>query len=65
MTTMRDQSSILPLRVSGLGFEAGGKPLVSDLSFNIGVRNEYDSYIPPSAETSNDFKLYAGIKLAF
>lgn len=37
----------------------------TNLSFNIGVRNEYDSFIPPSAETSNDFKLYAGLKLAF
>lgn len=36
-----------------------------NLSLMAGVRNEYDSYVPPSAETSNDFKLYAGIKLAF
>ncbi|MBN8939570.1 MAG: ATP-binding cassette domain-containing protein [Rhizobiales bacterium] len=30
---MRDTVSILPLTVEGLGFEAGGKPLVSDVGF--------------------------------
>ncbi|WP_216073333.1 ATP-binding cassette domain-containing protein, partial [Acinetobacter baumannii] len=30
---MRDTVSILPLTVEGLGFQAGGKPLVSDVGF--------------------------------
>jgi hypothetical protein len=37
----------------------------TNLSFMAGVRNEYDSYIAPLGDTSNDFKVYAGVKLAF
>jgi tungstate transport system ATP-binding protein len=35
MTTMRDAASILPLRVDGLCFEAGGRRLVDDVSFSL------------------------------
>jgi tungstate transport system ATP-binding protein len=35
MTGMRDTTSILPLRVDGLRFEAGGRRLVDDVSFTL------------------------------
>jgi len=36
-----------------------------DLKGTAGVRNEYDSFIQPSGDSSNDFKIYAGIKVDF
>ncbi len=36
-----------------------------DLKGTAGVRNEYDSFIPPTGDSSNDFKIYAGIKVDF
>ncbi|MCE2881832.1 MAG: DUF481 domain-containing protein [Planctomycetaceae bacterium] len=35
------------------------------LKGNVGVRNEYDSYIEDTDGTSNDFKIYAGISAEF
>jgi putative salt-induced outer membrane protein YdiY len=32
---------------------------------NLGVRNEYDSYIESTGDSSNDFKIYAGISAEF
>ena len=36
-----------------------------DLKGTAGVRDEYDSYVEPSGDSSNDLKLYAGIKVDF
>lgn len=36
-----------------------------DLKGTAGVRDEYDSYVEPSGTTSNDLKVYAGIKVDF
>jgi hypothetical protein len=36
-----------------------------DLKGTAGIRNEYDSFIPPTGDSSNDFKVYAGIKVDF
>ena len=36
-----------------------------DLKGTAGIRNEYDSFIPPTGDSSNDFKIYAGIKVDF
>lgn len=36
-----------------------------DLKGTIGARDEYDSYVEPSGDSSNDLKVYAGIKLDF
>jgi hypothetical protein len=36
-----------------------------DLKGTAGVRDEYDSYIAPSGESTNDLKVYAGIKVDF
>lgn len=35
MTAMRDTTSILPLDVTGLGFRAGGKDLLADVTFSL------------------------------
>lgn len=35
------------------------------LKGNLGVRNEYDSYVETTDGTSNDFKIYAGISAEF
>jgi hypothetical protein len=36
-----------------------------DLKGTAGVRDEYDSYVAPTGDTSNDLKIYAGIKVDF
>lgn len=36
-----------------------------DLKGTAGVRDEYDSYVEPTGDTSNDLKVYAGIKVDF
>ncbi|MBI1304546.1 MAG: DUF481 domain-containing protein [Phycisphaera sp.] len=36
-----------------------------DLKGTAGIRNEYDSFIPPTGDNSNDLKVYAGIKVDF
>jgi putative salt-induced outer membrane protein YdiY len=36
-----------------------------DLKGTAGVRDEYDSYVEPGGDNSNDLKIYAGIKVDF
>ncbi|MEY3142601.1 MAG: hypothetical protein RLY21_1094 [Planctomycetota bacterium] len=36
-----------------------------DLKGTAGVRDEYDSYVEPTGDSSNDLKIYAGIKVDF
>jgi len=36
-----------------------------DLFMSAGVRDEYDSYVEPTGESTNDIKVYVGIKAAF
>jgi hypothetical protein len=36
-----------------------------DLKGTAGIRDEYDSYIEPSGDSTNDLKVYAGIKVDF
>lgn len=36
-----------------------------DLKGTAGIRDEYDSYVEPSEDSSNDLKVYAGVKVEF
>jgi putative salt-induced outer membrane protein YdiY len=36
-----------------------------DLKGTAGIRDEYDSYVEPSGDSSNDLKVYAGVKVDF
>ena len=36
-----------------------------DLKGTAGVRDEYDSYVEPTGDSSNDLKIYAGLKVDF
>lgn len=37
----------------------------NDLFMNAGVRDEYDSYVEPTGDSTNDIKVYVGIKAKF
>ena len=37
----------------------------NDLKATVGVRDEFDSYLDPDGGTSNDIKIYAGLKYVF
>lgn len=47
-----------------LDYEIALSP-TGDLKGTAGIRNEYDSFIQPSGDSSNDFKVYAGVKVDF
>jgi len=36
-----------------------------DLKGTAGIRDEYDSYVEPTGDSTNDFKVYAGVKVDF
>jgi putative salt-induced outer membrane protein YdiY len=37
----------------------------NDLFMNAGVRDEYDSYVEPTGDSTNDIKVYVGVKAKF
>jgi len=47
-----------------LGYEIALSPK-GDLKGTAGIRDEYDSYVEPSGDSSNDLKVYAGVKVDF